>query len=156
MYLVNFYGSSIQYESERKYEKYLTSQEDLKPRSRDVVFQIAGFLKRKSFLLQLNFENKILKKSKFVVYCEIKEKYEPDANMAHYFLGVTNAYDSQIADDINFMLAKKNIEHENQNFIEFLHDVQEIYLKKLLPILNSFGDIEELKQNIKHQVEYVT
>ena len=153
MHLVNFYGLC---DSQQKYEKYLTSREDLKVSSKNVVFLIAGFLKKKSFLLQLNFKNKILKKSEFVVYCEIKEKYEPDANMAHYFLGVTNAYDSQIADDINFMLAKKNIEHENQNFIEFLHDVQEIYLKKLLPILNSFGDIEELKQNIKHQVEYVT
>ena len=153
MHLVNFYGLC---DSQQKYEKYLTSRKDLIVSSKNVVFLIAGFLKRKSFLLQLNFENKILKKSKFVVYCETKEKYEPDANMAHYFLGVTNAYDSQIADDINFMLAKKNIEHENQNFIEFLHDVQEIYLKKLLPILNSFGDIEELKQNIKHQVEYVT
>lgn len=153
MHLVNFYGLC---DSQQKYEKYLTSRKDLIVSSKNVVFLIAGFLKRKSFLLQLNFENKILKKSKFVVYCEIKEKYEPDANMAHYFLGVTNAYDSQIAADINFMLAKKNIEHENQNFIEFLHDVQEIYLKKLLPILNSFGDIEELKQNIKHQVEYVT
>lgn len=153
MHLVNFYGSC---DLQQKYEKYLTSREDLKVSSKNVVFLIAGFLKKKSFLLQLNFKNKILKKSEFVVYCEIKEKYEPDANMAHYFLGVTNAYDSQIAADINFMLAKKNIEHENQNFIEFLHDVQEIYLKKLLPILNSFGDREELKQNIKHQVEYVT
>lgn len=153
MHLVNFYGSC---DLQQKYEKYLTSREDLKVSSKNVVFLIAGFFKKKSFLLQLNFKNKILKKSEFVVYCEIKEKYEPDANMAYYFLGVTNAYDSQIADDINFMLAKKNIEHENQNFIEFLHDVQEIYLKKLLPILNSFGDIEELKQNIKHQVEYVT
>jgi len=153
MHLVNFYGSC---DSQQKYEKYLTSRKDLTVSSKNVVFMIAGFLKKKSFLLQLNFENKILKKSKFVVYCEIKEKYEPDANMAHYFLGITNAYDSQIAADINFMLAKKNIEHENQNFIEFLHDVQEIYLKKLLPILNSFGDIEELKQNIKHQVEYVS
>lgn len=153
MHLVNFYGSC---DSQQKYEKYLTSREDLTVSSKNVVFLIAGFFKKKSFLLQLNFKNKILKKSEFVVYCEIKEKYEPDANMAYYFLGVTNAYDSQIADDINFMLAKKNIEHENQNFIEFLHDVQEIYLKKLLPILNSFGDIEELKQNIKHQVEYVT
>ena len=73
MHLVNFYGLC---DSQQKYEKYLTSRKDLIVSSKNVVFLIAGFLKRKSFLLQLNFENKILKKSKFVVYCEIKEKYE--------------------------------------------------------------------------------